>query len=174
MLVITVISVALKFIEYAGGYVAAPSANVSGRPSPTKAKYVIEDMNGKVDMVKEDRLTNERLQAILVDFKNRNYKYLDGYELEDIHYKFNRDKIINVFDNQYLKETRQHKYSRLISMFKDAYYKDNSIAKIILDNFLVKEPEHDHHIQWAARLYMVTKVLVCQRFQRPWGIIHMA
>ncbi len=116
--------------------------------------------NGKVDMVKEDRLTNERLQAILVDFKNRNYKYLDGYELEDIHYKFNRDKIINVFDNQYLKETRQHKYSRLISMFKDAYYKDNSIANIILDNFLVKEPEHDHHIQWAARLYMVTKVLL--------------
>ena len=43
--------VALKFIEYAGGYVAAPSANVSGRPSPTKAKYVIEDMSGRIEMI---------------------------------------------------------------------------------------------------------------------------
>ncbi|MBQ8038943.1 MAG: threonylcarbamoyl-AMP synthase, partial [Lachnospiraceae bacterium] len=41
--------VALGFIEYAGGYVAAPSANVSGRPSPTKAKYVMEDMMGRID-----------------------------------------------------------------------------------------------------------------------------
>ena len=42
---------ARKFIEYAGGYVAAPSANVSGRPSPTKAKYVIEDMSGRIEMI---------------------------------------------------------------------------------------------------------------------------
>ena len=35
---------AQKLIEYAGGYVAAPSANVSGRPSPTVFKYVDEDM----------------------------------------------------------------------------------------------------------------------------------
>ncbi|MBQ8038778.1 MAG: threonylcarbamoyl-AMP synthase, partial [Lachnospiraceae bacterium] len=36
--------IALSFIEEAGGYVAAPSANISGRPSPTSARYVIEDM----------------------------------------------------------------------------------------------------------------------------------
>lgn len=42
---------ALKFIEAAGGFVAAPSANLSGRPSPTLAKYVCEDLNGRVDMI---------------------------------------------------------------------------------------------------------------------------
>lgn len=42
---------ALLFIEAAGGYVAAPSANLSGKPSPTKAKYVIQDMDGRIDMI---------------------------------------------------------------------------------------------------------------------------
>ena len=43
--------VALAFIEAAGGFVAAPSANTSGRPSPTLGKYVYEDMNGKIEML---------------------------------------------------------------------------------------------------------------------------
>lgn len=42
---------ALAFIEAAGGFVAAPSANLSGRPSPTLAKYVCEDLDGRVDMI---------------------------------------------------------------------------------------------------------------------------
>lgn len=42
---------ALLFIKKAGGYVAAPSANLSGKPSPTKAKYVIQDMDGRIDMI---------------------------------------------------------------------------------------------------------------------------
>lgn len=42
---------ALIFIKEAGGYVAAPSANLSGKPSPTRAKYVIQDMDGRIDMI---------------------------------------------------------------------------------------------------------------------------
>lgn len=42
---------ARKLIEKAGVPVAAPSANTSGMPSPTKAKYVIEDMMGKIDAI---------------------------------------------------------------------------------------------------------------------------
>ena len=42
---------ALIFIKEAGGYVAAPSANLSGKPSPTTAKYVIQDMDGRIDMI---------------------------------------------------------------------------------------------------------------------------
>lgn len=38
-------------IDAAGGYLAAPSANTSGRPSPTLARYVVEDMDGRIDMV---------------------------------------------------------------------------------------------------------------------------
>lgn len=121
--------------------------------------------NGKVDMIKEDRLTNDRLQSILVDFKNKGYKYIEGYDLEDIHYKLNKDKINNLFANKYTRESRQHKFKRLINTFKETCHTPNSIANIILNNFLVKEPEWDDDLHWAARLYMVAKVfLIVQKY----------
>lgn len=43
--------IALALIKKAGIPVAAPSANSSGRPSPTLARHVMEDMNGKVDII---------------------------------------------------------------------------------------------------------------------------
>ena len=59
--------VAAKFIEYAGGYVAAPSANVSGRPSPTKAKYVLEDMTGRIDMILDGDGIDIGLESTIID-----------------------------------------------------------------------------------------------------------
>ena len=44
-------SVARKLIELAGVPIAAPSANLSGRPSPTSAKHVIAELNGKIDAI---------------------------------------------------------------------------------------------------------------------------
>ncbi len=43
--------VARKLIEYAGVPIAAPSANISGRPSPTTIEHTIDDLMGKVDMI---------------------------------------------------------------------------------------------------------------------------
>ena len=43
--------IAHALIKECGVPIAAPSANISGRPSPTDAKYVIEDMAGRVDMI---------------------------------------------------------------------------------------------------------------------------
>ncbi len=43
--------VAHKLIELAGIPIAAPSANLSGKPSPTSASHVAEDLNGRVDMI---------------------------------------------------------------------------------------------------------------------------
>jgi L-threonylcarbamoyladenylate synthase len=43
--------VARKLIELCGVPLAAPSANLSGSPSPTKASHVIDDMSGRVDMI---------------------------------------------------------------------------------------------------------------------------
>lgn len=43
--------IARKIIEKAGVPLAAPSANTSGKPSPTCAKYVYEDMYGKIDAI---------------------------------------------------------------------------------------------------------------------------
>lgn len=59
--------VARKLIEYGGGYVAAPSANLSGRPSPTAAKYVIEDMEGRIDMILDGGEDDIGLESTVVD-----------------------------------------------------------------------------------------------------------
>lgn len=59
--------IALSFIEAAGGYVAAPSANLSGRPSPTSAKYVEEDMDGRIDMIIDDGDVEIGLESTIVD-----------------------------------------------------------------------------------------------------------
>lgn len=42
---------ARKLISYSGVPIAAPSANISGRPSCTTFEHVLEDMNGRIDMI---------------------------------------------------------------------------------------------------------------------------
>lgn len=59
--------VALSFIDRAGGFVAAPSANVSGRPSPTIAKYVYEDMNGKIEMLLDGGQVGIGVESTIID-----------------------------------------------------------------------------------------------------------
>lgn len=59
--------VAQKLIRYAGGYVAAPSANISGKPSPTLAKYVMEDMDGRIEMVIDGGEVGIGLESTIVD-----------------------------------------------------------------------------------------------------------
>lgn len=58
---------ARKLIEYSGGYVAAPSANRSGRPSPTLAKYVAEDMDGRIDMLIDGGEVGIGLESTIID-----------------------------------------------------------------------------------------------------------
>lgn len=59
--------IARELIRAAGGYVAAPSANRSGRPSPTLAKYVIEDMDGRIEMILDGGDVEIGLESTIVD-----------------------------------------------------------------------------------------------------------
>ena len=59
--------VARELIRAAGGYVAAPSANRSGRPSPTSAKYVIEDLDGRIEMIVDGGDVEIGLESTIVD-----------------------------------------------------------------------------------------------------------
>ena len=43
--------IARGLIRAGGGYVSAPSANTSGRPSPSTAQHVADDMTGKIEMI---------------------------------------------------------------------------------------------------------------------------
>lgn len=59
--------IARRFIEKSGGYVAAPSANLSGKPSPTSAKYVAQDMMGRIDMIIDAEGVEIGLESTIVD-----------------------------------------------------------------------------------------------------------
>lgn len=58
---------ALAFLKAASVPVAAPSANVSGRPSPTRAEHVKEDLDGRIDMVIDGGRVGIGLESTIVD-----------------------------------------------------------------------------------------------------------
>lgn len=59
--------IALEFIKKSGGYIAAPSANKSGRPSTTEAAHVMEDMKGRIDMIIDGGTSTIGLESTIVD-----------------------------------------------------------------------------------------------------------
>ena len=59
--------IALGLIEESGGYIAAPSANTSGRPSPTVARYCVEDLSGKIEMIIDGGQVGIGLESTIVD-----------------------------------------------------------------------------------------------------------
>ena len=59
--------VAARLIKKSGVYIAAPSANISGKPSPTKAEHVIHDMNGRIDMIISDDTVDIGVESTIID-----------------------------------------------------------------------------------------------------------
>lgn len=59
--------VARELILAAGGYVSAPSANISGRPSPTTAEHVRQDLEGKIPMILDGGCVEIGLESTILD-----------------------------------------------------------------------------------------------------------
>ncbi|MGC9123150.1 MAG: L-threonylcarbamoyladenylate synthase [Thermoplasmata archaeon] len=60
-------NIAKSLINYSGCPIAAPSANISGKPSPTKAEHVIKDMFGKIDVIIDGGQTDIGLESTVID-----------------------------------------------------------------------------------------------------------
>lgn len=58
---------AMKLIKDSGVYIAAPSANLSGRPSPTTAAHVEEDLSGRIDMILDGGPVGIGIESTIVD-----------------------------------------------------------------------------------------------------------
>lgn len=63
--------IALDLIRNSGGYIAAPSANKSGRPSTTEAIHVREDLDGKIEMILDGGASTIGLESTIVDLTER-------------------------------------------------------------------------------------------------------
>ncbi|MEC1589135.1 L-threonylcarbamoyladenylate synthase [Bacillus sonorensis] len=58
--------VAIELIKRAGVPVAAPSANISGKPSPTKAEHVVHDLNGRIAGIVDGGPTGVGVESTVV------------------------------------------------------------------------------------------------------------
>lgn len=59
--------IALELIRQSGVPIAAPSANISGKPSPTKAEHVIGELRGKVDAILCGSSSRVGLESTVLD-----------------------------------------------------------------------------------------------------------
>lgn len=59
--------VALELIRKSGKLIAAPSANTSGRPSPTEGAHVMEDLDGRIAMVLDSGLVGIGIESTIID-----------------------------------------------------------------------------------------------------------
>lgn len=59
--------VAEALIRESGRMIAAPSANTSGKPSPTKAEHVFEDMNGRIPLILDGGTVGIGIESTIID-----------------------------------------------------------------------------------------------------------
>lgn len=63
--------IALELIRQSGCLIAAPSANTSGRPSPTEASHVVEDLKGKIAMVVDGGPVGIGIESTIIDLTEK-------------------------------------------------------------------------------------------------------
>lgn len=78
--------IALELIRRAGVPIAAPSANVSGRPSPTSGEHVLNDLGGVIDMIIDGGPTRIGVESTVIDMSGARPTLLrpGGLGLEDL------------------------------------------------------------------------------------------
>ncbi len=88
--------IASELISRARVPIAAPSANLSGKPSPTKGSHVVEDMMGKIEMIIDGGSTGVGLESTVLDLSTEIPTILrpGGITLEDL-----REVIPNVIQD---------------------------------------------------------------------------
>ena len=59
--------IARDFIRESGRMIAAPSANTSGRPSPTLASHVYEDMQGRIPLILDGGAVGIGIESTIID-----------------------------------------------------------------------------------------------------------
>src|SRR6185295_7790526 len=60
-------AIALELIRASRTPIAAPSANASGRPSPTTAAHVLDDLGGRIDLILDGGTTNIGIESTVLD-----------------------------------------------------------------------------------------------------------
>ena len=140
---------------------------------------------GKVDMNREMRLTQQRMEALLIYYKRQGVDYIDGYSLSTIKYTFNPDVVLRYFDNKRLSEfmSRQSekipaptierdlgdkgtKYKAILDLFRKVVTaKKPNFQQEILRMFGVNYELNKDKDLLIAELYLICKVInIAQKY----------
>lgn len=95
-------AVAIELIRAVGRPLAAPSANLSGKPSPTTAEHVLEDFNGVIPLILDGGPTRIGLESTVIDLTGVDPVILrpGGISFEDIQAVLPAVRIANTTDDQ--------------------------------------------------------------------------
>jgi L-threonylcarbamoyladenylate synthase len=117
--------IARLLIKEAGVPIAAPSANLAGKPSPTLAAHVWEDLKGRIDLIIDGGQTDIGIESTVIDLSKKKPMLLrpGGVILEDLR------KIIGIDLHPVLKGKKTKFVSRSPGM---RYRHYSPIAKVIL------------------------------------------
>lgn len=69
---------AKRLLELSGVPIAAPSANLSGKPSPTAFAHCVDDMNGRVDAIIDGGDCNVGIESTVIDLSGEPIIYRPG------------------------------------------------------------------------------------------------
>ena len=87
---------ARSFIKQCGVPIAAPSANISGKPSPTTAEDVFTDMNGKISVILDGGLCNIGIESTVLDLTKKPYTILrPGFYTKEDFLKYEDEILID-------------------------------------------------------------------------------
>lgn len=136
--------VAFELIRQSGIYVAAPSANVSGRPSPTKAEHVIEDMDGKIELIIDGGKVEIGLESTIVDVTGPipiilRPGYITASMIEEVIGQIEYDKAVltRVQDSSIIPKAPGMKYKHYAPKGKLTIYEGDSEAVVNAINEVV-------------------------------------
>jgi hypothetical protein len=134
--------------------------------------------DGNIDMQNEAVLTEQRLAAILLEFRSRGYDFLPDYSLSAVNYKLDREKLLSGIDSvneDYVgfpfveKEKRSRtdsaaldldkKMSRVLGELKVLRNNRDSFASVVMNRFGIMLEEDADDLLWMTALYIIKKVL---------------
>lgn len=126
---------ALALIEKANIPVAAPSANTSGKPSPTIAKHVVEDLDGRVDMIIDGGDTGFGVESTVVDVSGEEPMILrpGGITAEDLKELFgsvNIDPALDYGKSDLAPKSPGQKYKHYSPKAEVVIFESDSLEKL--------------------------------------------
>ncbi|MFD2672082.1 L-threonylcarbamoyladenylate synthase [Marinicrinis sediminis] len=122
--------VAIRLLELADCPVAAPSANRSGKPSPTRAAHVLDDLSGLVDAVVDGGSCEVGVESTVVELKDNQVMVLrpGGVSIEQLQHVLPHAEIIS--EQEERSKIREPETPRSPGM-KYAHYAPNGALTVV-------------------------------------------